>query len=391
MKKSLIALAVVGAFTAQAAMADSGNVTIYGQANVSFDMLNNGNGVVPATQGTGANHVSSNASRIGMKGTEDLGGGTSAVWQIEQGINTDVGGLGGSRNTFAGLTGESWGTAILGNHDTPYKLATRGLDLFADTIADNRSLMGDIGLGTTSHDARLGNVLAYISPAMSGFTAAVAYVAGAEGATLSSQTKGSAWSLAGMYNAGPINASLSYQVVDGGDAPGSLALSGVPAVAGVPTPKATAWKIGGGYTMDAFQVNAAYEKTSDNFGGNAIGPCGIFTAGSDCLGRSAYYLAGKFNVSESDAVKLAYTHAGDLNLGGNSALVPMHATQFSLGYDHAMSKRTTVYALYTKISNNANSFYDLNPGAGAATSGGFTVGGTDADPSAFSLGMKHSF
>ena len=50
-----------------------------------------------------------------------------------------------SRNTFVGLTG-GFGTAILGRHDTPYKLATRSLDVFADNIADNRSIMGQSGM-----------------------------------------------------------------------------------------------------------------------------------------------------------------------------------------------------------------------------------------------------
>ena len=74
MKKSLIALAVAGVFAAPAAMA--ADTTIYGQANASFDGVDNGSG------GTTTNKVSSNASRLGVKGSEDIGGGNSAIWQF---------------------------------------------------------------------------------------------------------------------------------------------------------------------------------------------------------------------------------------------------------------------------------------------------------------------
>jgi len=375
MKKSLIALAVVGAFTAQAAMAD---VTIYGTASMSLDSTNNGT-TTAGVAGTGATKISSNTSKIGFKGTEDLGGGMSAVWQIEQDVFMDTGANTlATRNTYVGLTGESMGTVLLGQHDTPYKIATRGLDLFADTIADNRSIMGQTGgngilapaVPAVSHDARLGNVLAYISPAMSGVTIAAAYVAAAEGATLSTQTKGSAYSLAALYGAGPISASLAYQVVDGGTAPSSIAAVGVLGTGN----KASAWKLGGGYTMDAITVNAVYEKTSSSVGG------------LDVIGQTNYYLGGKFNVSANDAVKLAYAHAGQV---GSPAIAASGAKQISIGYDHSMSKRTMVYALYTKLTNDTAAVYGL--GGSASNTGGVANLGAGASPSAVSLGLKHSF
>ena len=96
MKKSLIALAVAGVVAAPVAMAE---VTIYGQANVSYDVVDNGTSTAGAA-GTSTNKVSSNASRIGFKGTEDLGNGTSAIWQIESGANidTDIGRIGRLNN-----------------------------------------------------------------------------------------------------------------------------------------------------------------------------------------------------------------------------------------------------------------------------------------------------
>ncbi|MDE2311447.1 MAG: porin [Betaproteobacteria bacterium] len=400
MKKKLLVLAVAGALAAPvAAMADA---TIYGQANVSFDVVNSSNGTTTANgaiaspASVNANQVSSNASRIGFKGSEDLGGGLSAIYQIETLVNIDnstsaatpTNGF-ATRNTFAGLSSSSMGTLVLGRHDTPYKLATRHQDLFADTIADNRSLMGGVtgASAAASFDGRQTDVVAYISPAMSGFTAAVAYVAGAETPVPAAiVTKGSAWSLAGMYNAGALNGSLAYEVHDLGTA-GSGTL-GAPILAGS-SPKESAWKLGVGYTMDQFAVNAVYEKNTDNFGGgNVVGVPG--TVGGDFFGHSAYYLSGKYNVTASDAVKLAYTHSGDIN-GANLAAAKLNtaAHQVSLGYDHSLSKRTTVYALYTKLTNNAGAAYAL--GNADASSGGIAANGFNSSPSAFGLGMKHAF
>jgi len=373
MKKNLITLAVASTLATAAmvsapAFADTSNVTVYGVASLSYDLTNNG--VV------GVNKVSSNQSRLGLKGSEDLGDGLSAVWQIEQGINIDNSGAAGNglatRNTFLGLSSGSVGTVLLGRHDTPYKIATRGLDLFADTIADNRGLMGTTAGGATNayagvHDARLTDVVAYISPAVSGFTGAIAYVAGAEATTTAAQVKGAAWSMAGLYGNGPLNASLAYQVIDVGSvgtmSPTTFAAGGIAA-----NDKLKAWKLGGGYTMDAFTVNAAYEKTSNTLGGVSA------------AGQNNWYLGGKYSFG-NDAVKLAYTRAGDMQATPNSG-----AKQWALGYDHSMSKRTTLYALYTRLDNSTGSSYGLT-----AASTGATVGVANQDPSAWSFGMKHTF
>ncbi|MDD2916063.1 MAG: porin [Gallionella sp.] len=365
MQKKIIALAIAAAFSAPA-FADTSNVTVYGVANMSYDLTNNG--VV------GTNKVSSNVSRLGLKGSEDLGGGLSAVWQIEQLIaidnSTTTASTFGTRNTFAGLSSATAGTVLLGRHDTPYKIATRGLDVFGDTIADNRSLMGSTagGAGFTGvHDARLGDVVAYISPAMSGVTVAIAHVSGAETAATAADVKGAAWSMAALYGAGPINASLAYQVVDVGTA-GTGTMGGFGGLGA--NDKAKAWKLGGGYTMDAMTVNAAYEKTSNTIGG------------ASAAGQSNWYLSGKYSFG-TDAVKLAYTRAGDVQATTNTG-----ARQWALGYDHGLSKRTNLYALYTRLSNDTGAAYGFST---AGSTGGFAAAAAGQDPSAWSFGMKHTF
>lgn len=393
MHKKILVLALASAVSAPA-FADNSNVTIYGVANVSYDLVNIGsgttlaNGTVPVN-GFSPNKVSSNTSRLGLKGSEDLGDGLSAIWQIESLIQIDNSGAGNglaTRNTFAGLSSNAVGTVLLGRHDTPYNLSTRKLDLFGDTIGDNRSILGG-GRATAantapaaaaatvgaSFDGRQPDVVAYISPSLSGFTGAVAYVAGAEGQTLATQSKGSAWSAAGWYNQDALYASLAYEVHNIGNAPGTVGNAAVAAG----TLKESAWKLGVSYKFDALTANFAYEHISDDFG----------AAGANALGHNAYYLGGKYAFG-NDAVKLAYSRAG------SNATANTGANQVSVGFDHGLSKRTTVYAQYTRLSNDSAGVYTTFSATNATGSpANLTVAqtGFGARLSAFSLGLKHSF
>lgn len=373
MNKKIIALALAGVFAAPAAFAADSAVTIYGQLNASFDSVDNGTG------GTRTSIVNSNSSRLGLKGSEDLGDGMSAIWQYESGVNfagTNTGAATStlaSRDSFVGLSSGSMGTILAGRHDTPYKMATRGFDAFGDNIADNRSLMGKGGIG---FDGRQGNVLAYVTPAMSGFTGVIAYVAGAEAASTAGQVKGSAWSLAGIYGAGPLKISAAYEAHDVGTI--GTGLAGIGGAAGTNASAGTkekAYKIGAAYTFDALTVAGVYEHTSDNF---------TATTGANLLGHNAYYLSGKYAFG-NDAIKLAYTSLGNNNTvaaGGTGA------KEWAVGYDHGMSKHTTVYVEYASLKNDANQKYGLSGGADVVPAAPITNGAT---ASVLSFGLKHAF
>ena len=367
MKKKLLALAVAGAFVAPVAMADTANVNVYGVFDASLDSTRTG-----GNNSANQTKISSNASRVGFKGSEDLGGGTNAVFQIEQGVNVDTGTWGSAnRNTFVGLSGESWGAVLLGNNDSSYKSSTRKMDLFMDSIADNRSLMGGVGgkSAVITFDRRSPNSITYNSPDFSGVKISAQYNAGAELAA-SGTSKGSAWSLAGTYAAGPISAALAYENHDFGDAVGDMQI--VPAT--FKDKKERSYKLAGGYAVDQFAVNVIFEKTSDDLG----------AGGRDAFDHRTWYIGGKFNVSAGDAVKLAYTKMNDVGDANETG-----ARQMSIGYDHAMSKRTTVYALYTRLDNDKSASYSL--GFAGASTGAVTGVAADSDPSAFAIGVKHTF
>jgi predicted porin len=200
MKKSLIALAVLAASSTAFAGAD-----VYGQARISIDKATNG-------KMTMADRV----SRVGIKGTEDLGGGMSAVygmeWDLDLNDNAETSGPFSGRNAFVGLKG-AFGTVLAGKHDTPYKLAGSA-DLFADTAADSQGSTGIIGYG--NFDLRATNALAYISPDFAGFHVAAAVTNNGASATSLTDSK----SLALVYVNGPLKATYGYEKH------GALTLSG---------------------------------------------------------------------------------------------------------------------------------------------------------------------
>jgi predicted porin len=380
MQKKIGALALAAGLVAPlASFADSANVTVYGVANLSYDFTDNGD--TATAKGIKTSKVSSNASRIGFKGSEDLDDGLSAVWQIESRVDIDNAGGGfATRNSFAGLSDKTWGTLVMGRHDTPYKLATGSLDLFRDSMGDNRALMGGVKGKSSFYkfDDRSPDIVLYTSPSWSGIKLLAARVAGAETADTSTQSKGQIWSLAGFYDNGPLFASLAYQKNDFGSA-------GTGTMAGTADTSETAWKLGVGYKFEMIDLGLAYETTQDDI--NTVAPTACTTGSTDknCYGHNALYVSGKYKLASS-AIKLAYGKAGNL---GNKA--DSGADQMILGYDYNLRKRTILYGIYTKLNNDKNASYGIAAGDAGINTGFVTAKGAGADPSAWSFGIKHSF
>lgn len=357
MKKSLIALAVAGAFAAPAFAATS-NVDIYGVMSFSVDWIDSDDA---SGDESDLNAGVDNVSRIGFKGTEDLGGGLKAVWQIESELNAETaGGALASRNTFVGVAG-GFGTVVLGKHDTPYKLATGKLDPFADTIGDYNAIIGATQSATQGNrfDARAAQTIAYITPNFSGFHAAVAYVeAKLNEGVGNDETQ--AWSVMGMYDNGPLFASLAYETHSN--------ILGATATA-----ELDAWKLGLGYSFGDAKVGLVYEDIDSD-------------TALDADSRSAWYLTGSYAMGPI-VLKAAYGAADDSDAAGND-----EADFWAIGADYNLSKRTSIYAVYANLDHETaqagTSGFGLRGGvgyaAGSAIGNGSEVGG-------FSIGIKHSF
>jgi len=356
MKKSLIALAVAGAFAAPAFAATS-NVDVYGQFRISVDHINN------VAAGVGGWGMNDETSRLGIKGSEDLGGGLKAIYQWETGFNlgtegalgsgtagtgsvtTGSAGVGAERNTFVGLSG-GFGTVLAGRHDTPYKLAGSA-DLFVDTLADAQNT------GTRCiicEDLRVNNAIAYVSPDYSGFHAAVAIVPG----NFARSTAGSkslngladAVSAAGIYNNGPLSLSAGYENLDHyvGNAAGAA--------------KQTAWKLNGSYTIGDLKLGATWEDLK-HVGGLSSG---------DGSKSSNYLLSAAYGMGP---ITLAAQY-GERNPNGSSN----NLTDTTVGVVYSLSKRTSTYVGYAHYKPQS-----------AATAGGDLGKKLDA----WTFGMNHSF
>src|SRR6476660_8029233 len=99
MNKKLVAVAVAGVLAAPlAAQAQTANVTLYGRLNIDYELISGQQVPVNGTQANpNVSRLSSNSSRLGVRGTESLGGGLNAIFQIESSINSD-----GAGGTLAG-------------------------------------------------------------------------------------------------------------------------------------------------------------------------------------------------------------------------------------------------------------------------------------------------
>lgn len=170
MKKNLIALAVTAAITAP--MTAQAAPTIYGKLNQAIESVTD-EGI----------QVTSVASRLGVKGSEDLGNGLQAVYKIEFEVtmSDDAGSAGPgikNRNQYVGLAG-GFGTVFMGRHDTPFKMV-QSSDLFNDGhFTDDSRFNGGLGFGGKTGEVRANNVFAYVSPA---FGEVKVIVAGADAA-----------------------------------------------------------------------------------------------------------------------------------------------------------------------------------------------------------------
>ncbi|TVR57684.1 MAG: porin, partial [Candidatus Competibacteraceae bacterium] len=157
MKKSTLALAVAAALATSVAVADT---TLYGSARVSIDYESLDNG--PDTW-----DVRNNSSRLGVRGSEDLGGGLSAIYQFEWGVDLTEGtsGFESNRPKWVGLKGDNWGSVTLGTQWTSYYNVAGVADIFNS----NRSFATNTGYLGAFAGQRMDNTIIYMSPNFSGF------------------------------------------------------------------------------------------------------------------------------------------------------------------------------------------------------------------------------
>jgi len=375
-----LALAVVVSMGSLALAAEGdaptvkGNIEIYGAAKVSYDMIDTG-AKSPADQKL--YKVSTNSSRIGFKGSEDVGDGLNAVFQLELQVNLD--GTSTSvvtsiptttgnptkadidkityRNTFLGLSHKAAGTLLLGIYDTPYKTSTGKLDLFVDSMGDYNAVIGTVN-GTANFELRSKDSVVYLSPSWSGISFALSRSMTGMESNNNSAGNASLSSASVSYDAKPVYFSAAYEIHKNGyttwDSDGS-------------ENKGT--KFGAGLTFGNTKISAVYEMIKDE------------KPNSDKT-RNAWYIAAS-QTFRKETIKIAYANASD----GDNLATNTGATWMAVGIDHALSKRATIYALYAQTKNETNATYGL----GTAGPGGSFTPGAGEDPSVVSFGINYIF
>ncbi len=381
MNKKLVALAVAGAFALPlAAQAQTANVTLYGRLNVDFEFVKGrtcaqatapvagapgtvaGCNPTPTTDNSSnptVNRLSSNSSRLGVRGTESLGGGLNAIFQIESSINgdTNAGNLGG-RETFVGLQG-SWGKATVGRflmpEDDLHPIFGNAPTL-TTSILSTAALwaQGPLNKAQGGFDARTGNSLRYDSPNFSGFTGALQYSTRDSSGNADSGDNGDHASelrhanvVGGnlIYANGPWNAGVAFE--HNKDVRG----------AGLSD---TDWTVTGAYDfgtiMQGFGLRLAlvYERTKYDTSTGDLKRDFWGASGTIPVGGGKVYLfygrAGKGKGGAADG-----TFVGGLVKGPDTK-----SDQYEVSYSYSLSPRTLLYAGYVKINNEANAKYEFN-------------------------------
>jgi len=327
------------ATTAQARQ-EAPKVELYGLINLTFESVKaDGPTSVPAR-----NRVSNQASRVGFRGTEDLGGGLKAFWQIESSASADLGNSNfASRNSGVGLQG-SWGTLLLGRWDTPYKVAANRVDPFNDvTLAGFTTTMHDSG----NFNRRENNVIQYWSPKWSDISFRAHYSAN-EGRTATANPSSNGISV--YYEGKALYLAASHEQHK--DQNGSTNAA--------PGRNEKGQQLIGRYRIDGWELGLMLEKLKR----------------TNQPDRKAQLLAVTYETGPHEIKG----YVGRARSDGTSTLDARIAT---MGYVYEFSKRSNVYLVYARIRNESGATNNFGLNDLTITAG--------QDPKGYGIGMRHSF
>jgi predicted porin len=306
-----------------------------------------------SASGTG---MESSNSYIGFRGSENLGGGLKAIFQLEGAIGVDDGtspkNVLFNRDTFIGLSG-AFGTLKLGGRmDTVYKRLADNIGFFgvgSGNFVSASNILAQGGFGTSSAERfheRPTNTVLYASPEMSGFQGLFGY---SLGEVAGSASKGNIASVGGKYAAGPLYLALAYEEhigLFGGSSNLASSLSNITTAGANSNDSST--RLTAQYELasgTSIEVDIANTKLSET--GGAIGHFENYRHNSWLLSAEqklgAWTLAGAYG----------HSAAGSCALVGGAACntAGLDASMLNLGVSYALSKRTKLFALYSNMRN----------------------------------------
>ena len=362
MKKTLLAAALFAGFAgfAGAAQAET-QVTLYGILDTGIQVANvkNSNGTSYTTAGF-ANGVES-GPRWGMKGTEDLGGGTQVTFQLESGYQvsngkSNQGGRLFGRRAFLGLQNASWGMVRAGRGPT---IST---DMFQGANSDPFAYgFGPFNLGnvaTSINTYRTDNQISYMSPVFAGFQVGAGYSFNVDDVSNTAYGVGKSMStsipgidVAATYTNGPLFAGLTY---------GQTEIRGKGAIRQV--------VLDASYDFQVVRVYGAYVRGWNGLvGGTSLGtadgsavastiltPAGNSYASG--LKQNAFMLGVSAPIGTATSLFATYQHQTLSGAGANTLLATARSAQntFALGAQYKLSKRTDVYAAVGYVDGFGN-------------------------------------
>ncbi len=402
MQRSLVIAALAGAVLGvPSVQAQTGNVTLYGRANLSVDTYS-------ATGGTCAPGVDCNfksrarvadhASRVGLRGIEDLGSGLRAVFQIETGVNIDSGtnnaqsatpnantGFLASRDSFVGLEG-GFGRLTVGRQSIYWGngtiIQTGANYVNAEIPFSSAVIFGRV----TGPVARQSNVLQYTMPTFGGFNTTLSYSPQSEAAGAGAKTDSQVMGVTARWAGGPI-------AIQGDWAKNQAATPAAGA-----RPVVTGVKGAAGFTyMPGAQISVLYIRLQDKIGnagaGLIPGPQAGFSAAGDTVKQSAWMLSWEHTFGNIQALaqygQLGKATGCTIAGGCNNT----EARAYMVGGRYHMSKRTALYATYNAVTNKANQTLDYVGGGFSSAPANALLPGIapGADPRIIALGILHNF
>ena len=421
MNKKLMALAVAGALAPAAALAQ--NYSIYGRATLGVDTYEakGAQDLTAAANSVSGNdyakraRVFDNGSRVGFRGTEDLGGGVRAEFLIETGVNIDNGsttgqsgaantstGTWGSRIGHVGLSGSAglvtWGRSnVYWTNGTIEQVGANWLNIGCQVCT------GTFGRGMGVGVTRVSNTMQYTSPTWAGFNFVASYSPSrAEAQPNGTNVDAKAYGLTLQGTHGPFAWGIDY-----GQDKGNTPAAGAPQGQNQALKLRAAFKYTPNGQISLMSVNnKSTAGGPTNVGGTATGlPANCNTAATNCEFEQSGLAAGWdhmfgpwhaivwFNVIDDIKGSGCGATTGSVAAGGlNGApageqCAKTSATQVTAAIRYIFSKRTAAYLSYNKVDNDQRYNQDFTGASMTAR----TLAATGADPVVIAAGVIHNF
>lgn len=316
------------------------NLTLYGIVDEFVQYVDTGHGYTAAMGSSGQW-----ASRFGIKGTEDIGGGNAVNFVLENGFLPTTGAFASAgslfnRQAWVGLSG-AWGQVRMGRQNSPLFIDEGRMDAFG--AVTQASGLDNI----TTYGIRTSNTVSYISPSFNGLKGGV-YVGLGDAGGL--RGTGASYQFDVTYDHGPFAAFVAGQALRNTNAAPTdrTILSGV------------------SYAIGKFTVYGAYTWAKwDEL----------------ALDANTYGLSVGYDIDPSNYVAVGYAQLTDRTSAGDGA------RQAGVLYTHSVSRRTSFYATASFLQNRSQASYTL---AGAANAG-LPLAYPGADARGIQIGVVHRF